>query len=137
MDLRFNYEYTGESFFGGIYRPVAKVAFVSPRVSDKIVSVWMIVDSGADYSILPHHLSEKLRVSFEQDCVTDTTYGVGGQRTVYFLKDRIKVQIGNIQKSVPLAFFDSDEIPPLLGRQGFMETFDVEFLKSRIVVFKS
>lgn len=96
----------------------------------------MIVDTGADYSILPRHFSEKLRISLEKDCLKDTTVGVGGKQTIYFYKKKIKVTIGHLERKVPIAFFDSNEIPALLGRLGFMETFDVEFLKTHAVVFK-
>ena len=137
MDIKFDYEDGGMGNFGSIHRPVAKVTFRSPKLPEKTVSTWMVVDTGADYSILPHHLSEKLRISLKNDCIKDTTYGVGGQQTVYYLKNKIEAKIGNIYKMVPLAFLDNDEIPPLLGRQGFLEIFNVEFLKSHIVVFKN
>lgn len=137
MDVSFKYEDGGVSNFGQIRRPVAKVTFTSPRLPEKTVTVWMVVDTGADYSILPHHLSEKLRVSLAEDCIKDVTYGVGGQQAVYFLKNKIQAEIGNIHKMVPLAFLDNNEVPPLLGRQGFLETFDTEFLKSHVVVFKN
>ena len=135
MVIGFDYEYGGSSKFGNIYRPVAKVTFTSPTTPDKIVDVWMIVDTGADYSILPRHLSEKLRVSLESDCMKDVTYGIGGQSSIYFLRKKIKAQIGSATQQVPLAFLDSNEVPPLLGRQGFIELFDTQFLKSHRVVF--
>lgn len=135
MDVKFPYKLVGKNRFGPICRPMTKVLFESPA-SHKWISVWMIVDTGADHSILPKHLSEKLRISLERDCVKDVTIGVGGTKSIYFAKQKIKAQVGHLKRIVPIAFIDSDEIPPLLGRLGFMETFDTEFLKSRIVVFK-
>jgi len=134
MDVRFPFENSGEMQFGTIYRPVAKASFQSPTTK-KWVDIWMIVDTGADYTILPRFFADKLRVSFERDCVKDTTSGVGGITSVYFLKYKLLVRIGSFERNVPLAFFDNNEVPALLGRIGFLETFDTEFLKRRAVVF--
>lgn len=136
MDVKFKYEDIGKDRFGHILRPVAKVTLKSPRV-DKRVDVWMIVDTGADYTILPRHFAEKLRVSFEDDCFKEMTLGVGGEQIVYFMKNKIIAWIGSMQRSIPLAFLDSNEVPALLGRLGFLETFDTKFLKTHTVVFKS
>lgn len=130
------FEYIHHGNFGHILRPIAKVTFKSPHV-DKSVDVWMIVDTGADYTILPRHFSEKLRISLERECFKDITFGVGGEQTIYFYKNKIKARIGNLERNVPIAFFDSNEVPALLGRLGFLETFDTEFLKTHFVLFKN
>lgn len=136
MDVKFPFEDSGKGKFGRIFRPIAKVTLKSPS-TDKLVDVWMIIDTGADYTILPRHFSEKLRISLERDCFKDVTSGVGGEQTVYFFKNKVKAKIGHLKRSIPLAFLDSNEIPALLGRLGFLETFDTEFLKTHIVVFKN
>ena len=96
----------------------------------------MVVDTGADYTILPRHFSEKVRISLENDCFKDTTFGIGGEQAVYFFKKKVKAKIGQLERDIPLAFLDSNEIPALLGRLGFLETFNTEFLKTHFVVFK-
>ncbi|MBI2616569.1 aspartyl protease family protein [Candidatus Gottesmanbacteria bacterium] len=135
MDVKFSFEDGGKTALGHIYRPIAKVTFHSPKV-EKAVDVWMVVDTGADYTILPRHISKKLRISFKSDCIKDKTFGVGGNQTIYFYKSKLKATIGSIERKIPIAFFDNNEIPPLLGRLGFLESFDTEFLKTHIVIFK-
>jgi hypothetical protein len=135
MNTKFNYESVGSMYFGAIYRPVAKVAFQSPN-SKHWTETWMIIDTGADFSILPRYIAKDLNISLEKDCITDDTVGVGGRRKVYLCKQPILAKIGDTTRKVPLAFFDSDNVPPLLGRCGFLETFDVEFLKEHMVMFK-
>lgn len=135
MDVRFPFEDEGETAFGHILRPLAKVTLSSPN-TDKSVDVWMVVDTGADYTILPRHFSTKLRINLEKDCLKNTTFGVGGEQIVYFFKKKIGAKIGHLERNIPVAFLDSNEIPALLGRLGFLETFDTEFLKSHFVVFK-
>ena len=135
MDVKFLFEDGGETSFGRIYRPIAKVNLKSPRL-EKFVDIWMVVDTGADYTIIPRYFSQKLRISLEKDCFKDATFGVGGSQTIYFLKSKISAKIGNLERNIPLAFFDNNEVPALLGRLGFLETFNTEFLKTHSVVFK-
>lgn len=135
MDVRFPFENVGKSFFGFVHRPVAKASFKSIK-GNIWTDTWMVVDSGADFTILPRYLSSDLEVSLETDCIKDTTVGVGGKQALYLCKKKIKAKLGPYEINVPLAFLDSNEVPALLGRLGFLETFDTEFLKSHIVVFK-
>lgn len=135
MAVKFAYENIGKVFFGHIYRPIAKVSFKSLK-SNIWAETWMIIDTGADFTILPRYLSSDLEVSLGKDCIKDETVGVGGKQTIYLCKLHITVKIGSMQRSVPIAFFDNNEIPALLGRLGFLETFDTEFLKKHVVIFK-
>lgn len=135
MDVKFSFEDAGQGTFGHTFRPVAKVTFKSPTMG-KWVDIWMIVDTGADYTILPRHFSEKLRISLEKDCIKDITSGVGGEQVVYLYKYKILTKVGSLERKVPIAFLDSDEVPALLGRLGFLETFDTEFLKSHHIIFR-
>lgn len=137
MNVKFGFEKIGKNFFGDLYRPVAKVRFHSPNDVNIWTEAWMIVDTGADFTILPRYLAKDLALILEKDCVRDETYGVGGKQAIYLCKDKVTVKIGSLERRIPLAFFDSNEVPPLLGRLGFLETFDTEFLKTRIVVFKN
>lgn len=135
MNVRFRYEDLGKSHFGTILRPIAKVHFNSVKTRHWI-ETWLIVDTGADFTILPRYIAKDLEISLVNNCIKDTTIGVGGHQEIYLCKFKIKARIGNLERMVPLGFFNGDEIPALLGRLGFMETFDVEFLKSHTVVFK-
>ena len=136
MDVKFDFERGDKNYFGRVYRPVAKVLFQSPKKSEIWSETWMIVDTGADFSILPRFMSHDLFISLERDCIKDITAGVGGQSNIYLCKKRITAKIGKFVRQIPLAFFDSNEVPPLLGRLGFLETFDIEFLRKHTVVFK-
>ena len=97
----------------------------------------MIVDTGADFTILPRVLTLRLEISLRDDCVKHLTSGVGGNQTIYIYKRKVKARIGQMERMVPIAFFDDNNVPPLLGRLGFLETFDTEFLKTHVVVFKN
>ncbi len=136
MDVRFPYRYEGKGVFGSIYRPVAKVSLKSPKFNSW-TTVWMVVDTGADFTILPKYLALDLGISLKKDCLVDTTKGVGGIQTIYLVKDKLAVKIGKVERNIPIAFFSKNDLPPLLGRLGFLESFDTQFLKSHIVIFKN
>lgn len=135
MDVKFPFERAGKNLFGTIYRPVAKVLFKSLK-GERWSDTWMVVDTGADFTILPRYLSSDLGISLEHDCIKDVTVGVGGEEVIYMCKSKIKAKIGSFERDVPLAFFDSNEVPPLLGRLGFLETFDTIFFKIHHVMLK-
>lgn len=97
----------------------------------------MTVDTGADFTILPRYLADELGISLEEDCLKNQTFGVGGERVIYLCKPKIKAKIGPHERQIPLAFFDSNEIPALMGRLGFLETFDTSFLKNHTLVFNN
>lgn len=134
MTVKFSFENAGKNPFGSIFRPVAKVSLESKN--SVWTDVWMVVDTGADFTILPRYLADNLGISLEKECIKDTTFGVGGEETIYLCKQKVKAKIGSFKRDIPLAFFDSNEVPALLGRLGFLETFNTEFLKSHMVVFK-
>lgn len=134
MEVTFKYQFLGSNSLGKIYRPRAEVTF--PLDGKPSISAWMIIDTGADHTILPKSLADALGISLRKDCTKEKTNGVGGSQSVYYLKKKIPVLVGSLKRDVPLAFFDNDRLPPLLGRLGFLETFDVTFSKNHTVTFK-
>lgn len=132
MGIKFSFRKESSLIFGKIYRPIAQVFFLSKK--NQWIESWMIIDTGADYSLLPKFMAEKLGVNLEKDCQKFYTRGIGGEEKVY-LKKNLKVKIGSWEKVVPVGFLDKENIPPLLGRQGFLETFEVLFSSNHTVSF--
>jgi len=88
----------------------------------------MIVDTGADFTILPRYRCVDLGVDLGKDCLIKKTAGVGGKETVFFLKKKIKIKIGDFQFRIPLGFLNSNNIPPLLGREECLNLFKLTFV---------
>jgi len=132
MVLKFPFKKEKSPILGAIHRPVAKVFFWSK--AGYWSRIWMIVDTGADYTLLPRYLAEELKVNLEKDCKVFNTYGVGGQERVYFLP-KIKVKLGNWERIIPIGFLERNEIPPLAGRHLFLETFETLFSTNHILSF--
>lgn len=135
MGLTFRFEKSQSPILGVIHRPVAKVYFYAKN-KKLWYETWMIVDTGADYTILPKYFSERLGINLKKDCQIFKTFGIGGKEKVYFLK-KIKAKIGNWEREIPVGFLDRDEIPPLLGRHLFLETFEVLLSTNHTIIFSA
>lgn len=127
MKIKFPFEIKSSGIFGPVSRPVAKIDFWS-KLSNNWVEILMLVDTGADYTLLPKFYAEDLGINLEKDCKSYSTFGIGGTETVYVLKG-IKVKLGKWEFKIPIGFLERDNIPPLLGRQNFLEDFKVVLFK--------
>ena len=127
MRVIFPYEEKESNILPKIKRPVANVYFWS-KLIDSWLRYKMIVDSGADYTILPRYCSVDLGISLRRDCRLVETAGVGGKAIVYFLKRKARSRIGNLELNIPLGFINSDKIPPLLGREGCLNLLQAIFV---------
>ena len=135
MALTFQFEKNISPILGEIHRPIAQVFFFS-KVKNRWYEVWMLVDTGADYTLLPRYFSKRLGIKLQKECTVFKTAGVGGTEKVYFLKN-IKAKLGMWERRVPVAFLDRDEIPPLMGRHLFIETFETTFSSNHTLTFST
>ena len=136
MDVIFDYQDAGFCRFGKLYRPVAEISLYSTNYN-KWLKVWMVVDTGADHSILPKYFSNSLGISLNKDCYKEWTTGIGGDQRIFMLKKPLRVKLGEMEHYVPVAMSENDNIPPIMGRLGFIDSFNVEFLIKRKVIFKT
>lgn len=116
----------GNGYFGPIKRPYAHVELSSHKIDDWIPAE-AVVDTGADYTLLPRRYSDLLGVDVNIDCHPDTTLGVGGSETIYLCKDLVCLRIGNWENVIPAGFLERNDVPLLLGRQGNLELFRLVF----------
>jgi len=124
--ITFNFRKERSSLLGTIYRPMTLVLFQN-KITGTFKPVSMIVDTGADYTLLPKFLALNLGINLSKDCRRLQTSGVGGNETVFFCKEKIYVRLGEWKRKIPLGFLDNDFIPPLFGRHQFFETFRTVF----------
>lgn len=130
--LKQSFKKIGNTYLGEIYRPNITVEVFLENIG-KWQPVEMIVDSGADYTLLPRRFAQLLEINLSQDCLSDTTVGIGGSETIYLYKEGITIKIGNWQKKVPVGILERDDIPPLLGRLRCLEVLKVIFDKRKTI----
>ena len=124
-EVQFNFEKAPSSIFGYVFRPIALVYFYAKK-TDVWIPVWGIVDSGADYTLLPKGYAEKLGIDLTKDCEEHETFGIGGEEKSKIYREG-RLRIGDWKRIAPIGFLGTNDIPPLFGRQGFLETFEVVF----------
>jgi len=124
--VRFPFERQRSGIFGTVYRPVARVDLWSTR-SCGWVEVVMLVDTGADYTLLPRTYAAVLGINLVTQCRRVMTAGIGGTERVYLLP-RLQSRLGSWTRRIPVGFLDHDDVPPLLGRIRCLDTFDVRFV---------
>jgi predicted aspartyl protease len=122
MPVTFVFKKEKSSLLGTIYRPIATVLFQDKK-SGVFKPVTMIIDTGADYTLLPRFLAPSLGIDLNKDCQKLKTSGVGGEEIVFFSKEKITVRLGDWERKIPLGFLNSDFIPPLLGKARIFSDF--------------
>jgi hypothetical protein len=123
MAVTFRFQEIPSHIFGHIYRPIALVEF-KHRVEDTWQPIEMIVDTGADYSILPRSYAAPLGVDLDRDCVALHTVGIGGSEQVFLYRGQ-PIRLGRYERKIAVGFLSREQGPALLGRHEFLETFRV------------
>jgi len=129
LSISFLFERQPSEVFGTIHRPVVPAQLWSARAG-RWVRVVMIVDTGADYTLLARVHAAILGVDLRKNCRRVATAGIGGTETVYLLP-RLRMRLGPWSRVIPVGFLDRDDVPPLMGRTGCLDTFDVRFARRR------
>lgn len=94
-----------------------------------------LVDSGADFTLLPKSLAEEIGINLRR-CRTSLTLGIEG-RGIKIYHAKLQIRIGDWTSWVRCAFANHDRIPPLLGRLDLFSRYTITFhAKRRSVVFQ-
>ena len=121
---RFPFKKIGKEYLGIIQRPYA-IVFIQSKHKEWY-PIEMLVDTGADYTLLPRKYAYILGIDLTTECVAKTTLGIGGSETVYLHKS-LPIKLGDWLRKIPVGFLERDDVPPLLGRLEFIEILKVIF----------
>jgi predicted aspartyl protease len=117
---KFNFKPQTTHQLGHIWRPEIEISCWSDRHTE-----WqrysVLIDTGADYTMLPRYVAALLGIELAGYTTTQTT-GIGGTQKVYFVPE-VTIKVGNAEREIPVGFVDSNQVPPLLGRHACLDTF--------------
>lgn len=103
------FTYRGKSSLGKIYRPYLHI-FLYSKARKAWQPVEILVDTGADYTLLPKRYAEILGINISSSCHVETTIGIGGTQKVYQYKN-LAIKIGSWGKTIPIGFLNRDDLP--------------------------
>jgi hypothetical protein len=88
----------------------------------------VLLDSGADVSAIPKHMAELLNLDLNHE--KEEAFGIGGK--VPAVSTYMDIEINKPHEShgfrIPVkVILDEYDFPPLIGRAGFFDKFDITF----------
>jgi hypothetical protein len=106
------------------------------KAGSKSTAQDMLVDSGADLSLIPFTLGKKLGLIFDPFEKRQKALGVGGE--VEYVVREIEFKIDEYSFQAPIAWVLNPECEDvILGREVVFDTFDIEFKQAdEEIVFK-
>ena len=118
--------------FGPIWRPVIPVKL---RNQDNILSCEVLVDSGADITLIPKRVGTYLGFTLTNEEEIKELYGIGEGAAPFLIRE-VFIKIGNIEKQIRVGWALIEEIPILLGRLDLFNLFDIKFKqRDEIIIF--
>jgi hypothetical protein len=108
--------------FGEVYEPTIPVEIIGPN---KTVEALMVVDSGADISLLPHWVAEIVGLHLNSENRRDI-HGIGDESIPYIL-DTVRMRIADSEITPRIAWALGEEVPFVLGRLDVFKEFSIEF----------
>lgn len=117
---------------GQFWIPTAKVELISEK---RNYLCEMIVDSGADITLVPRSLGEFLGLSFQGEKIREIR-GIGEGTIPYVIKT-VETKIGNFKFESRIGVTLIEEVPLILGRLDIFDNFNIEFRqKEKITIFR-
>ena len=95
----------------------------------------MVVDTGADITLIPRSLGEFLQLSFKGEKIREIR-GIGDTAIPYVMKS-VGLQVDRHKFPARIGVALIEEVPLILGRLDVFDHFNIEFKqKEKITVFK-
>ncbi|MBI3318471.1 MAG: retroviral-like aspartic protease family protein [Candidatus Omnitrophica bacterium] len=85
-----------------------------------------ILDTGADFTMLPHHMAELVGVNLKRS-PAGRSLGIEGGHGIKTWLDRIDLTIGSYPVRLRCLFSANERTPYLLGRADLFSAFSITF----------
>ena len=133
--MKYQYREKSSKIFGTILRPLINIEVFSETKKDWEIIDNVLADTGADLCILPRFLAEPL-----VDDITDGQYveikGVVPNTVLIAFIHNLKIKLNKKEFTTKVALADSNDVPPILGRYGGLDLFEVTFNRGKEVIIK-
>ncbi|MDO8724534.1 MAG: hypothetical protein Q7J35_00520 [Candidatus Methanoperedens sp.] len=129
MKKCFKFARENSSSLGFVYRPIAKVGLLD--ANGEMFELSMLVDSGADISILSKRIGDIMGLDVEQG-EAKVFRGIVGELIAYVHEIPLFINGKEVETRVAFAL---SEVPNLLGRLDIFKNFEINFRKEEEFCF--
>ena len=130
--VSFRYKERGSATFEKVLRPLINLEIYSAIDEEWYIVEDMLVDSGADLSLLPYRQGKLFILDIESGKEIEIRGIVPYSKLTVYLH-RLKFRIGQMEFDAPAGISESDDVPPILGRVDALDDFFVEFDRGKEV----
>ena len=120
--IKFSFKKVVSPKFGEVLKPVIPVTVIGPK---RKVKTFMLLDSGADISLIPYSAGEI--IGLDLDMTTRSEIQGVGEGSVPYAPSQIKLQIEDIEITIRIGWALIEEVPFILGRLDLFQKFALEF----------
>lgn len=120
--IEFPFERRPSARLGHLLKPIIPVRLVGPARS---VNLFMLLDSGADLSMLPYSVGRAL--GFQLDMTTRSEVQGIGEGAVPYVLAEAQMYIGDILVTARVGWALIEEMPFILGRLDVFSQLAIEF----------
>jgi len=119
---------------GLVLKPFIPVTLIGPKCG---VKLFMLLDSGADISMIPYSVGEAIGI--ELDMSTRSEVQGIGEGSVPYVLGRVSLQIENFKFSARIGWALIEEVPFIIGRLDIFDALAIEFrqFENRILLKQS
>lgn len=114
----------GELFI--IKRPNAIVTIIN---GDNKCTLDMVVDSGADITLIPKNIGEDLGLEISSEKEIKSIGGIGGR--IPIIERKLILKIGSEEFPATIGWALEEDLVPLLGREDVFDRYHIEFLQDK------
>ncbi len=107
---------------GSILKPIIPASIIGPG---REVKAFMLLDSGADISMIPYSVGET--IGLELDISTRSEVQGIGEATVPYVLGQVKIKIENFEIAARIGWALIEEVPFILGRLDVFKAVAIEF----------
>lgn len=131
--IRYRYRKKHSKIFGTVLRPLVDIEVWSKTNNDWEIIDNVLADTGADISILPRFLAEPLVKDITTGQYIEIKGVVPSTVLIAFIHPA-KIRVNKREFETKVAFADSNDVPPILGRYKGLDLFEVTYDKGKEII---
>ena len=128
--IEFRFEKRNTKRLGQILKPIIPVSIIGPK---RNLNIFMLLDSGADLSLIPYSVGET--IGLELDIENRSEVQGIGEGSVPYILTTVKLKIEEVEIPIRMGWALIEEVPFILGRLDIFQKFSIEFREFENKIF--